>query len=740
MKRYYLLMMMWGTLTSMAQTDNWKTPELHSEKTVLGKLSEHVMSLPSWVDNTHYITYTQLKDGHPETYLMDAATGKTELLINDIKGFTDRHVQLTGDSTVNQDNLRIFGIRFVGNSTDCFTFRNRGKVLIYDRRTGKLALHKEDAAQRPNGRPNNTRVTTTTADSLFTMLGDRFNLYIRNNKTNRVKQLTNDGKPYASYCSSSAKNKLSERNPNGRWYGHRYLCMMQDDSEVGDLFLLNALTQPRPMLKTKKMPLPKEKGVRHSKLFWYNADTDEFKQIDIDKWQGQKVSFDYIRNDKDLYLTRSTRGADTLELCHIDIETGKMRILITEVAKPHFNVNVFNYRLVNGDRNILWWSDRSGHGHYYLYDTHGKLLNRVTQGKTLVAGNILFVDSLTQQMVFAGYGGEKNVDPNYTYYYKVQLNGKNQQCLTLDNGEHQLAFSYDRKYAISKCSRMDMPPVYSLINLEKPNRPKEIKRVDEDALKAAGWLKPQLVKVKAADEQTDLYGIMYLPANMDKTKKYPLISNVYPGPQSDQIPRAFTIDENGNQSLADLGFVVINIQSRGSSPFRDKKFYTYGYGHLRDYPLADDKHTIETLAAQHSFIDLERVGIYGHSGGGFQTVAAMLTYPDFYKVGVASSGNHDNNIYIDWWANTYHGSGKIPTNMELAKNLKGKLLLMTGDVDDNVPYASTLRMADALIKADKPFDMFVFPGMDHNLHGSYYENKIRNYFKHHLLNENGTTK
>ena len=183
-----------------------------------------------------------------------------------------------------------------------------------------------------------------------------------------------------------------------------------------------------------------------------------------------------------------------------------------------------------------------------------------------------------------------------------------------------------------------------------------------------------------------------------------------------------------------MGFIVVNIPPRGSSPLRGKDFYTYGYGNLRDYPLADDKHSLEQLASKFSFIDLSRVGIYGHSGGAFMTVAAMLTYPSFYKVGVAASGNHDNNIYIQWWGETFHGlNGKIPTNIELAKNLQGRLLLMHGDMDDNVPYASTLRLANAFIKEGKCFDMLILPGKDHSVWGNYFQNKVRYYFKEHLV-------
>ena len=218
------------------------------------------------------------------------------------------------------------------------------------------------------------------------------------------------------------------------------------------------------------------------------------------------------------------------------------------------------------------------------------------------------------------------------------------------------------------------------------------------------------------------------------------------GPHVDLVPQAFTLDDNYNQSLAQLGFVVINFAYRGSGPWRGRDFHTFGYGNLRDYALADDMAAIRQIAARYPCADIERVGIYGHSGGGFMTVAAMLNHPEFYKVGVAASGNHDNNIYSQWWGETFHGvkqtwgkDGKphfechIPTNIELADRLAGRLLLITGDMDNNVHPASTARLADALIRARKRFDMTVIPGADHGLGNSYYVNLIRYYFTEHLL-------
>ena len=643
---------------------------------------------------------------------------------------------------VSEENVHTFHLspspRFE-EGTPFVSYSYEGKKMMVDGRTGKTADYDQtviDAYKKKH--PSEKRrehfgfgPSYHTADSAFTMLGDRYNLHVRNNKTGEVRQLTTDGREYASYCGRNTREELSERNASGFWKGHSYFCMVYDDTDVNYLNLVHQMEQPA-RLEQKKMPLPNGNGIRRYRLYWYNADTGEGRQLDIAPNRDYNIQIDYDKAGSQQYFLRRSRSVDTLELCRINPATGAVSVVISEVCKPHVNVNMFKYHLLDHGRQVLWWSDRTGRGNYYLYDGEtGKLLNRVTQGDRLVAGRIDKIDTLRREIVFLGYGQEGG-DPHYTYYYKVKLNGKNQQLLSYGNGEHSMQYSQDGRWAIDQYSRMDMPPVYNVVSIDNPKQHHEFFRSDEAEFIKAGWVKPTLIHVKAADEQTDLYGVMYLPSTLQS--KLPIITNVYPGPQDDQIPRRFTIDDNGNQSLAELGFVVINVQPRGSSPLREKDFYCYGYGNLRDYPLADDKHTIETLARQYSFIDTTRVGIYGHSGGGFQTVTAMLTYPDFYKVGVAASGNYDNRAYIQWWAETYQGYGKeIPTAMELAPNLKGRLLLMTGEVDENVPVASTVRMTDALQKAGKRFDMMLFPEQGHGLYGAYYQNAIRYYFLEHLV-------
>ena len=632
-----------------------------------------------------------------------------------------------------EGNIKLYGLDFKNNDPTRFYWRSHGKRMVYNRRTGILGM--DTSPEKENGRrlSFDGRRSASTKDSLYTMLGDRFNLYVRNNRTGKVKQLTHDGKDYDSYCFRTQKDTLRESNAAGFWLGHIYIDFINDDSQVGDLYIINSLAQPRPKLITKKMPLPNEKGVRRFKLWWYDADKDEGRFLDIDRFKDQNVALNYDRTEQTMWFTRRSRSVDTIQLCRIDVPTGEVKVVISEVCKPHLSVNLFNYRFIDKGKHILWWSERTGRGNYYLYDANGKLLNRITQGDELVAGSIEHIDTLNRTLIFSGYGAERGVNPYYRFYYQVGLDGKHQQLLSHGNGYHEMQFSADHRYGIDCYSRMDMPPVYNLVDLKAPQRYKEIVRNTTDTLKVAGWHAPKLITVKAADGKTNLYGLMYTPSDLDTLKKYPIISNVYPGPQDDQIPQRFTIDDSGNQSLAELGFIVINVAPRGSSPWRGRDFLGFGYGNLRDYPLADNRNAILELAQRYHYIDTTRVGIYGHSGGGFETVASMLTYPDFYKVGIAASGNHDNNIYIQWWGETWHGLRRIPTNMELAGNLKGKLLLISGDVDDNVPFANTLRMADALIKKNKRFDMMVLPGKDHGVDGPYYQNLIRYYFLENLV-------
>lgn len=591
------------------------------------------------------------------------------------------------------------------------------------------------------------------ADSTWGVYAWRHNLYaVKNGDTI---PLTTDGEVFHSYA--IAKDKISDKKgtPNIEWIGKQnvFYSLRQDRRKVEDCWVIDHLSAPRPKLKTYKFPMPGDKEVFTYDLHLFYPEEGKHLTVDISKYPDQEVKIipsDLTQYPNDLYFTRKSRTCDRMDLCRVDTRNGEVYEVISETSEPYFTEQLFDCRILNGGEDILWWSERTGWGHYYLYNRDGKLKNAVTTGN-FVACRMTQVDTGKRRFIFEGYGREAGINPNYRFYYTVNFDGSGLRLLTPGDGYHTMEPLQGKKYFIDTYSRIDQAPI-TVVRDMTGKKMLELERVDIRPLEEIGWRVPQRICLKAADGKTDLYGVMYTPFDMDTTRKYPIIAYVYPGPQEDQVPQAFALDDNCNQTLAQLGFVVMHVGFRGGCMFRGKAYYNYGYGNLRDYPLSDCKYSIEQLAERYPFIDTTRVGIYGHSGGGFMSATSLLTYPDFYKVAVAASGNYDNNIYTKWWGEMYHGvtmseqkdkqsgnkyvfESKIPTTIELAKRLKGKLMLITGDIDNNVHPAHTLRLANALIEAGKRFDMLVIPGADHGIESPYYYQVVHHYFVEHLLGE-----
>jgi dipeptidyl aminopeptidase/acylaminoacyl peptidase len=356
------------------------------------------------------------------------------------------------------------------------------------------------------------------------------------------------------------------------------------------------------------------------------------------------------------------------------------------------------------------------------------------------------VDEQAGLAFFIGNARETGEDPYYQHLYRVDLDGRDLRLLSPGNFDHLVAAGESVRYFVDNFSRVDTAPNAVVVDREGEVLV-DLEDADLTRLVAAGYKFPEPFQVKAADGVTDLYGVIYKPFDFDPAKQYPIVAYVYPGPQTESVQKSFSTSAN-EAALAQLGFIVITIGNRGGNPARSKWYHNFGYGDLRDYGLADKKAGIEQLADRHAWIDIDRVGIYGHSGGGFMSTAAMLVYPDFFKVAVSSSGNHNNDVYNLNWSEKHDGVKEvvddegnvtfeydIETNSDLAANLKGHLLLTTGDVDNNVHHAGTFRMAEALIRANKRFDFFVFPGMRHGYGNmsDYWFWLRAEYFAKHLL-------
>lgn len=604
-------------------------------------------------------------------------------------------------------------------------------------------------------------------DSLFFLYAERHNLYfVGNGKKGQDTipiQLTTDG------VTNYTFNREDEGESGGRcgaesahWIPgtHRFYAVREDNRKVRDLWLINSLSTPSPELKTYKAELAGDKHVTQYELLIGDVDTREVKKIDINRWPDQYIDVLYMSKDgKRLYFQRYNRPSNQSDICEVDVETGKVRVVIHEEDKPYLDYQMRNVSFLNDGKEILFRSERTGWGHYYLYDTAtGSLKNQLTDG-TWVAGPVAKIDTVGRKMYFYGFGREKGIDPYYYILYEAQLDRPNVlRKLTAENASHDVHISPSGRYMVDSYSTVSREPV----NVVRNRKGKVIMTLEKPDLRPVydlGWKAPERFKVKAADGVTDLYGVMWKPADFDSTKVYPIISNVYPGPFYEYVPTRFTINDDYNTRLAQLGFIVITVGHRGGTPIRGKAYHTYGYGKQRDYPLADDKYAIEQLATRYPFIDGTKVGIYGHSGGGFMSASAICTYPEFYSAAVSSAGNHDNRIYNKGWVEihfgvkekvktvkdslgvehtTYEYSVETRPNQELVKNYKHGLLLFTGAMDKTVNPANTLRMADALIKAGKDFDMYVLPKSTHGFFGEsedFFEHKMWRHFARLLLHD-----
>lgn len=601
-------------------------------------------------------------------------------------------------------------------------------------------------------------------DSSYMLFAKLHNLYIVGNpakgKDTTEIQLTYDGERYYTF-NREDEGEIDDRfGCSARWLGNtnKFYAVREDAREVEELWLVDALAEPRPRLKTYKAELAGDEHVIQYELLIGDADKREVKKIDISRWKDQYIDVLHTTNDgKRIYIQRYKRTWDECEICVVDTETGEVKVLIHEVDKPYLDYQMRNIAFLNDGEEILFRSERTGWGHYYLYDKDGNLKNEVTSG-AWVAGPIIRIDTLKRQLYFIGLGKEKGIDPYYYMLYRADLDQKGEiTLLTPEEASHNVSISPSSRYFVDSYSRVDLEPV-NVLRDGKGRIIMQLEKPDLSQAKAMGWRAPERFKVKAADGVTDLYGIMWKPADFDPNKKYPIISSVYPGPFYEYVQTRFTLNDDLNTRLAQVGFIVIAVGHRGGTPMRGKYYHTYGYGNQRDYALADDKYAIEQLAERYSFIDGTKVGIFGHSGGGFMSTAALLTYPDFYGAAVSSAGNHDNNIYNKGWVEIHFGvkekkrmekdslgneheiitfETRSKTNQELVNNYKGGLLIVTGDMDHTVHPANTLRVVDALIKAGKNFDMLVLPGNTHGFSSAeeFFEKKLWFHFAKHLLGD-----
>jgi len=670
--------------------------------------------------------------------------------------------------------------------------RPEKKVHHFEYTVSTRTLRELDAYEEPDSHPGWANISP---DLQWVVFGRNFNLFMMSyadyelilearrgesgddaeEAENEVEvteiQLTDDGEEHYGYVGGGRVQTDNDKEENkddrmraGISWSHdssRFAMVRSDRREVGDLWVVHVIGNDRPELETYKYDLPGEKDVTQRELLLFDMAAREMTHIeDASIWQDQTMSvysaqeFRYpdslepriskwLSPDRDeLFFSRRSRDQHRVDVVMYNPTTGESGVVIQERLNTYVEAQQPR-RLDNGD--MAWWSERDGWAHLYLYGSDGNVKARLTEGPWAVR-RLLGVDEEQGVAFFLGNAREEGEDPYYNHLYRVNLDGTGLTLLNAGEFNHSVSTGEDYRYFVDTYSRVDTTPM-TVVRDRAGDVVVELEEADLSKLMEAGYQYPEPFAVKSADGVTDIYGVMYKPFDFDPAKQYPIVAYVYPGPQTESVAKSFSTSSTEN-AIAQLGMIVITIGNRGGNPARSKWYHNYGYGNLRDYGLADKKAGIEQLSARHAWIDINRVGIYGHSGGGFMSTAAMLVFPDFFKVAVSSSGNHNNDVYNLNWSEKHDGVEEvvddegnvtfeydIETNSDLAANLKGNLLSTTGDVDNNVHHAGTFRMAEALIKANKRFDFFIFPGARHGYGsmGNYWFWLRAEYFAKHLL-------
>ncbi len=613
----------------------------------------------------------------------------------------------------------------------------------------------EDTAgvRRPRGRGGFGSPAVASPDGKREAFIRDWNLWVRELPSGQERQLTTDGEKNFGYATDNAGWTSSNRaillwSPDSR----KLVTQQQDERNVGEMYLVEPKAG-HPVLRSWKYPLPGDSIVAmvHRVIIEVNGPRIIRLQMPPDFHRamlGDDISmsdYKWSPDGSQLALVSTSRDHKQAVLRVAEVATGTVRTVFDETVPTHFESNS-GYEVLWNSNEAIWYSQRDDWGHLYLYDLNtGKLKNRITSGEGAIT-QIMKVDEKARTVVFGAFGKEKGRDPYFLHFYRIGLNGRNLTLLTPDNANHSIQLSPSGRYFVDTYSKPDIPPVADVRD-EKGRIVMPLEKTDISKLIAAGWKPPIQISMKGRDGKTDIYGMMFRPTNFDSTKKYPIINNAYPGPQSGSVgSRSFSAARGDRQALAELGFIVVTIDGMGT-PNRSKSYHDAYYGAMgRDNTLPDQVAGMNELARRYPWIDIDRAAMYGHSGGGFIAADAMFRYPDFFKVGISESGNHDQRIYEDDWGERYQGllvrntdgpdNYDVEANQTFAKNLKGHLLLAHGGLDNNVPPYNTLLVVEALIRANKDFDLLILPNQAHG-YGSQTNYMMRrrwDYFVRWLLN------
>ena len=594
------------------------------------------------------------------------------------------------------------------------------------------------------------------------------NLWLRSTEDNSETQLTQDGVRNYGYATNSA-GWIQDPGPVLLWSpdSKKIATFRQDSRNVGTISLMETAVG-RGEVTTWKYPLPGDEHVfmlerlvihvdAAPRIVFLDMPPEPQRSTTTDHIAGRDGEFLDVRwgdDSETLAFVSSSRDHKIAQLRSADINTGAVRDVYREQTATYYEsgFDSENWTLLNASNEFLWFSERDNWGHLYLGDlASGEIKRQITEGSWAVL-QLLEVDEAAREVTFIGSNREAG-DPYFHYLYRVALDGAEPQLLTPEPAHHEVSLAPSKQLVLDTYSTPTTPPV-SVLRNDQGEVVMTLAQTTSDALVAAGWVAPEPFITQARDGATEIHGLLYKPSNFDASQKYPVLNYLYPGPQTGSVgSRAFSAARRDKQAVAELGFIVVELDAMGT-PGRSKSFHDAYYGNMGDNGLPDQVAGIRQLAQTREWMDLDRVGIWGHSGGGFASTAAILRYPEFYKVAVSGAGNHDNRNYEDDWGEKWQGLLETTTldeggeneretsnydnqaNQLLADRLQGKLLLAHGLMDDNVHPSNTLLVVQALIEAEKDFDLLLLPEADHGFGNSRYFMKKRwDYFVRHLAGQ-----
>ena len=609
----------------------------------------------------------------------------------------------------------------------------------------KISLNKQEYFN--NFEPKTNRDEFLSPNGNLAAFIDNYNLWIRDLKTNKKTQLTFDGKEDYGYATNNA-GWIKSEGPVLKWSpkSDKIATFRQDARGVGEMYLTTT-NVGHPKLQSWKYALPGDEKIfeierliidlKNNNIVRLNMENDFQRSTTTDHIagrDGELLDTQWNEDGSKLAFISSSRDHKMANLKIANTKTGQVSSVFKETVDTYYESGLGseNWKVLFDSDEFIWYSEKDNWGHLYLYDLKTKQLkNRITKGNWLVR-KLLHIDENKRELFFTAGGREKG-NPYHVYLYKINFDGSGLKCLTPEKGTHIINPSPNWNYFVTTYSTTKNPPT-SILKDKNGKTLLQLSISNVDKLQSNGWQEPIEFNVKARDDKTDLYGLLYLPSYYKTDKKYPVLNYIYPGPQSGSVGNySFMVARRDFQALAELGFVVVAVDAMGT-PGRSKSFHDAYYGNMGDNGLPDNIKTIQQLSKKYTAMDLSKVGIWGHSGGGFASTGALLRYPEFYDVAVSSSGNHDNRNYEADWGEKWHGlmnnidlnsndndseydfkktNYDSQANQLLVENLKGKLLIAHGMLDDNVPPSNTMLVVEELIKANKDFDLILFPNKRH---------------------------